>query len=231
MKKAKILQEEDNYLLLSGIQHIAFCKRQWALIHIEQQWAENVGTIEGRYLHEKADDPFIPEKRKDKIILRAVPLVSHTLRITGKADVVELQKIDGQCENGILIESQEGKWRIFPVEYKRGAPKTDDRDHVQLCAQAMCLEEMNNVRIDKGAMYYGKPHQREQVTFSEELRSKVLSYVRCMHEYYKKSFTPLAVYKSHCRSCSLVDICMPKSFSSKKNVKSYLDTNLNIEQA
>ncbi|NMC60760.1 MAG: Dna2/Cas4 domain-containing protein, partial [Candidatus Methanofastidiosa archaeon] len=133
---------DDDLLMLSGIQHIAFCERQWALIYIEQQWSENLLTIEGHYLHEKVDDPFFSETRKDIVYLRSLPVVSYRLGLYGKADLVELCKVTGESENAIEFPGRVGKWKITPVEYKRGKPKTDTCDEVQLCAQALCFEEM-----------------------------------------------------------------------------------------
>jgi len=132
-------KDEQQYLMLSGIQHFQFCKRQWALIHIEQQWAENVRTVQGQHLHQKADKPFIREKRGDKLIVRAMPIRSNELKITGVCDVVEFVK---DSVNGVEIDGLEGKYRAYPVEYKRGKPKSNDSDVLQLIDQAMCIEEM-----------------------------------------------------------------------------------------
>lgn len=143
-------KEEDHFLLLSGIQHFLFCKRQWALIHIEQQWEENVLTVEGNHLHEKADQPFLREKRGNKLIVRAMPIKSRSLKITGVCDVVEFVSDN----NGVEINGMEGKYTPYPVEYKRGKPKKNDSDILQLTAQAMCLEEMLLCEIDKGYMFY-----------------------------------------------------------------------------
>src|SRR5690606_21036690 len=128
----------DQYLLLSGIQHFLFCRRQWALIHIEQQWEENVRTTEGKYLHEKADKPFIREKRGNKLVVRAMPVKSNELKIYGVCDVVEFVR----NKDGIPISGLDGKYKVYPVEYKRGKPKNDESDIMQLTAQALCLEEM-----------------------------------------------------------------------------------------
>lgn len=142
--------DEDDYLMLSGIQHFQFCKRQWALIHVEQQWEENVRTVEGQYLHRKADQPFVREKRGDKLIVRAMPVKSNRMKVTGICDVVEFI----EDENGIEIHGTEGRFKPYPVEYKRGKPKKDDADLMQLTAQALCLEEMLLCEIDTGYMYY-----------------------------------------------------------------------------
>ena len=212
-------------LMLSGIQHIAFCERQWALIHIEQQWIENKLTVEGRYLHEKVDDPLASDVRANKCTLRAVSLISHTLGIYGRADVIELsQTIIGDTKNTVFINGRPGQWGMVPVEYKRGKPKPDERDEGQLCAQAMCLEEMRGIQIAKGFLYYGETRHRYEVEFSEQLRTLVYTYIMRMHELFTNGITPSAVFKSHCNSCSLMDICLPKSLGECKDAERYLET-------
>ena len=175
---------DDNLLLLSGIQHFAFCERQWALIHIEKQWAENLRTTEGHFLHEKVDDPHIMETRGTLVIARAVPIASYTLGLSGIADMVEyIHTVDSG--NAVRLNGHDGYWLPSPVEYKRGRPKVDDRDDVQLCAQAMCLEEMNNVAIDQGFIYYGQTRHRVPVRFDGTLRSRVRVFSQRMHELFQ----------------------------------------------
>lgn len=210
---------EEDYLFLSGIQHIAFCPRQFALIHIEQQWQENILTFDGRAMHERADDPFFFESRGVVLITRSVPLVSHKLGLYGIADVVEFQK----KENGILIEGEEGLWQPYPVEYKRGKPKQDDRDQVQLCAQAMCLEEMLGVNIPTGALFYGKTRRRQVVELDGSLRERVVELSLLMHKLYDQGITPKPLKSKACDSCSLLELCLPKA-AARKSVKTYLDS-------
>jgi len=212
---------EDDLLMLSGIQHMAFCERQWALIHIEQQWKENLFTVEGHFLHERVDDPFKTETRVNTMIFRAVPLTSFKLGLYGRADVIELVKTGEKDTNSITVNEKSGRWKPFPVEYKRGKPKPDERDEVQLCAQAMCLEEMNGITINSGFLYYGKTHHRHIVEFDVELRSLVGQYARRMHELFNTGITPLPVKKPACNSCSLKDICMPKALHNKKSASEY----------
>jgi CRISPR-associated exonuclease Cas4 len=217
--------QEDDLLMLSGIQHIAFCERQWAFIHIEQQWSDNVLTVEGHHLHERVDDPLESDKRGDTIVLRAVSLSSNSLGLSGRADVVELKKVnDDASENTISLKDHIGRWKVIPVEYKRGKPKPDERDEVQLCAQAMCLEEMYQIRINYGFLYYGETRRRIEVKFSEELRNLVKKYSKRMHELYTNGITPLPVFKSHCKSCSLLDICLPDTLSKSQQVGAYLES-------
>ncbi|WP_062354241.1 CRISPR-associated protein Cas4 [Bacillus kwashiorkori] len=210
--------DDDDFLLLSGIQHFQFCRRQWALIHIEQQWEENVKTVEGQHLHRKADNPFIREKRGEKIVIRALPVKSNVLKITGICDVVELIK----APNGIEIEGEKGRFLVYPIEYKRGKPKTDDSDILQLVAQVICLEEMLVCKINKGYIYYHEVKHRVEIQITDEYRKKVQSLVMEMHDYYKKRYTPKVKIGKFCNNCSLQNICLP-TLMSKQTVKSYID--------
>ena len=209
---------ENDFLMLSGIQHFQFCKRQWALIHIEQQWEENVRTVEGQHLHQKADQPFIREKRGDKLIVRAMPVRSNELRITGICDVVEFIR----DEKGVEISGAEGKYTAYPVEYKRGKPKLDDSDVLQLTAQAICIEEMLCCEVNLGSMFYNEIKHRVEVQLTVEYKMKVRSIVAEMHEYYDRRYTPKVKTGSFCKSCSLQSLCLPKLLN-KQSVKSYID--------
>ncbi|WP_100330630.1 CRISPR-associated protein Cas4 [Bacillus xiapuensis] len=210
--------EEDDDLMLSGIQHFQFCRRQWALIHIEQQWAENVRTIEGQHLHTKADQPFLREKRGAKLIVRGMPVKSNELRITGICDVVEFI----QDRNGVEISGAEGKYAAFPVEYKRGKPKKNDSDILQLTAQALCLEEMLLCEINTGYVYYHEIKHRVEVPITAEHKQKVKSVVAEMQGYYQRKHTPKVKTGAFCNSCSLQNICLP-ALMNKRSVKSYIE--------
>lgn len=210
--------EEDNYLMLSGIQHFQFCKRQWALIHIEQQWEENVKTVEGQNLHQKADKPFIREKRGDKLVVRAMPVKSNDLKITGICDVVEFIKDN----RGVEIDGAEGKYIAYPIEYKRGKPKVSDEDILQLTAQAMCLEEMLLCEINIGYVFYNEIKHRIEVPLTENHKNKVRLVVAEMYDYYKRKYTPKVKTGSFCKSCSLQNICLP-NLMNKRSVKSYIE--------
>lgn len=216
---------EEDFLQLSGIQHFAFCPRQWGLIHLEQQWAENLFTTEGHFLHEKVDNPYIFETRGICIVARAVPIVSYRLGLSGKADVIEYLFVE-DSGNAVELEGHCGYWRPFPVEYKRGRPKQDDRDAVQLCAQAMCLEEMHGIRIENGYIYYGQIRHRISVDFNMVLRSRVEELTQKMHEIFLKGETPSVPAGANCKLCSLVDLCMPKLSRKKKSASHYIAKNL-----
>ena len=207
--------QEEDYLLLSGIQHFAFCRRQWALIHIEQQWQENVRTFEGKLMHDRAHDPDFREKRKGVLTIRAMKVSSPTLGISGECDVVEFH----EAREGITLQGYGGTYCVIPVEYKRGAPKQHDADELQLTAQAMCLEEMLVTRIEKGYLYYGETRHRQEVFFSDELREKVKKFFEEMHSYKKRVYTPTVKIKSSCKQCSLYDLCMPQLCKEVSAVK------------
>ena len=203
---------EDDLLPLSGIQHFAYCERQWGLIHVENQWVENLRTAEGRLLHQRVDDPYFMESRGDVKTVRSVPLLSKTLGLYGVADIIELHREAGDVSST--------KYSI--VEYKRGKPKPDDRDEVQLCAQAICLEEMLGITLNYGYIYYGETKHRHRVEFDEVLRSKVKALAEKMHLLYTHEITPRAVKGKRCKNCSMKDICLPKLGGSSKKAEMYM---------
>ena len=212
---------DDELLMISGIQHFAFCRRQWALIHIEQQWQENLLTFGGRELHERVDDPFFTEARGTVLVTRSLPIISRRLGLYGVADVVEFYRSD----EGVRLRGRNGLWRPHPVEYKYGEPKIDERDMVQLCAQAFCLEEMFNTSIAQGDIFYGRVRRRQKVEFDEALRQRVIELSREMHRLFDKGTTPLPEQTKACRSCSLVEICLPHT-GKRRSVRRYLDDAL-----
>lgn len=216
------MYEENEFLQLSGIQHFAFCRRQWALAYIEMQWKENVRTVEGRLLHEKAHDTTSREKRGDLLISRGMPIHSRTLGISGECDVVEFHRE----EDGITLQGYEGTYKVVPVEYKKGKPKQGNADILQLTAQAMCLEEMLCCDIPFGYLYYGEIRRREKIEFSKEIRKEVCEMFREMHGYFSRQYTPKVRWSKSCNACSLKDICLPV-LGKNKSVKNYLDEHLN----
>lgn len=216
---------EDDFLMLSGIQHFAFCRRQWALIHIEQQWAENVRTAEGALMHGRAHDPKLKEKSKNMLVVHALPVYSENMGISGECDVVEFHKV----EDGIRLYGHRGLYRIYPVEYKRGRTKSTDVDRLQLTAQAMCLEEMFSVKIEEGALFYGETRRRENVLFTEELRQKVREMFDEMHQLYARGYTPKVKWSKSCNACSLQEICMPK-LGKSRSVSGYINEMLSEEE-
>jgi CRISPR-associated exonuclease Cas4 len=227
----------DELLPLSGIQHFLFCRRQWALIHVERQWQENVLTAEGRILHQRTDDPFFSEIRKGVIIARAVPVASYRLGLSGVCDVVEFtpsplpspklgEDVRGTGE-GVELPGREGLYLAAPVEYKRGRPKREPSDEAQLCAQAMCLEEMLSMAIPLGYLYYGETRHRVAVELSAELRNLVKAMAEEMHAYFQRGYTPRVRPFKGCRSCSLADVCLPvlqeKVVAASKYIKQSIE--------
>ncbi|WP_427110379.1 CRISPR-associated protein Cas4 [Lysinibacillus xylanilyticus] len=215
------VNDDVDYLMLSGIQHFRFCPRQWALIHIEQQWEENVLTIEGQHIHEKADQPFLREKRGNKLIVRAMPIRSHSLKTNGICDVVEFH----ENKDGVPIHGETGSYLPIPVEYKRGKPKSGHEDIVQLVAQVMCLEEMLLCEIPAAYLFYDEIKRRVKVDITDEMRNEVRSMFKQMHHYFDRKHTPKVKTGKHCASCSLQNLCMPELMSST-TVRRYMERYL-----
>ena len=227
MLNATTYSDED-MLPLSGIQHYSFCPRQWALIHIEQIWSENHLTKEGNLLHENIDNPFLRETKGSEVIsLHGLRISSSTLGINGIADVVEIYPIfpGASRDKKQLLKSRQ--FNALPIEYKRGNKKVSNCDRLQVTAQAMLLEEMWNIKIDTGAIFYWQERHREYFDITEELRDEVATTCKSMHQLMKSGITPKSEKKAGCKSCSLIDICLPGL--SNKKVKRYLDQYLNEE--
>ena len=213
----------DQLLPLSGIQHFVFCRRQWALIHIERQWQENVLTAEGRLLHQRADQPFLCETRQGLVTARAVPVASYRLGLAGVCDVVEFTAAD----EGVHLPGRAGSYQPAPVEYKRGREKHDPCDEVQLCAQAMCLEEMLAAAIPQAYLYYGETRRRVAVALDAELRQLVERMAAEMQAYFQRGHTPRVKPSKACRSCSLADRCLPdlqnRSLPASKYIQQHIE--------
>ena len=212
----------EAWLPLSGIQHFIFCRRQWALIHVERQWQENALTADGRIMHRRVDDPFFTEKRKDVIIARSVPVSSPTLGLTGVCDVVEFTL----SPEGVQLPGRDGRFTAAPVEYKRGREKPDHSDEVQLCAQAMCLEAMLALSIPTGFLYYGQTRRRVAVDLGDPLRQLVQKTAKEMHTYHERGYTPRVKPFKGCRSCSLADICLPRLQNRVQPASAYIRQQL-----
>ena len=205
--------KEEDYLQLSGIQHVAFCRRQWALTHIENQWNENLRTVQGRILHSSVHDSKSFEKRGSLLISRGMPVSSRTLGISGICDVVEFR----ESKDGVKLHNRNGTWLPVPVEYKKGKPKDNDSDNLQLCCQAMCIEEMLLCpTIENAFLYYGEPVKRVAVSLDNELRDKCKKMIEEMHTLFEKRYTPIVKMSKSCNACSLKDICLPKIMKTKK---------------
>lgn len=199
-------------LPISALNHLLYCERRVALVHLEQAWADNRFTAEGNVLHETAHNGP-DESQRGVRITRALPLLSVVHAMTGEADVVEFHK-DGT---------------VVPVEYKRGKPKLHRADEVQLCAQALCLEEMLNVTISKGFLFYGETRRRTSVAFDEELRAVTVSAIERLHQLIASRVTPLAVREKKCDKCSLLNICMPNAMRFKRGVQAWFSSALKAD--
>jgi CRISPR-associated exonuclease Cas4 len=230
---------EADLLPLSGLQHLVFCERQCALIHVEGQWQENVLTAEGKLLHERVDSGE-DETRGDLRIVRGLPLRSLRLGLAGRADVVEFHRNEGEASGygepqaggpGVHLPGLDGGWRLVPVEYKRGEPKYTDCDRVQLCAQALCLEEMLGALIPEGRLFYGRRRRRFDVLFESQLRSRTEETARRFHELVSSGHTPIVYREPKCRSCSLVDVCKPPPRRGRRSAVEYLQNELWREPA
>ncbi|MFN5538894.1 MAG: CRISPR-associated protein Cas4 [Candidatus Melainabacteria bacterium] len=204
-----------DYLMLSGIQHFVFCKRQCGLIHMEQVWSENTLTIQGESLHERVDKPE-SESRPGIKLERSLAIKSERLKLFGKADMVEFHKYPPAP---LTVGVQE-TWIPFPVEYKRGKPKQGLEDKIQLCAQAICLEESFSCTITKGALFYGKEKRRLEVEFDDELREATIEAAEGFHQMMKSNTLPPTELGPKCKNCSLAEVCMPESQGI--NIEKYL---------
>jgi len=205
---------EDDLLQLSGLQHLLYCTRQCALAYMELQWADNFFTAKGIVMHEKVHENKY-ESKKDVRIERDIYIKSYALGLVGKSDVVEFRK------------SEDGKLIPFPVEYKSGKAKNDNTDKVQLCAQALCLEEMLKIFIPKGAIYYGKTRNRLDVEFDESLRNETIALAKEFHSLIESGITPKPEYSKKCDNCSFKELCLPEIFGKEKSVKAYLQKIIN----
>lgn len=215
--------KEDNYVLLSGLNHFAYCRRSWALIQIENQWSENYYTIDGKITHEKAHDSFSSEKRGELIISRGMPVKSEKHMMSGVCDVVEFHKSD----RGVPLNKRDGLWEPVPIEYKRNT-NHDNSAGLQLCAQAMCLEEMLCCpRIEKGYLYFTEQKRRELILLTEDMRNQVIGMITEMHNYMKRHHTPSVKKSKKCKNCSLSSICLPEIFgtSAQKYVNEIWEDN------
>jgi CRISPR-associated exonuclease Cas4 len=216
---------QDELLPLSGIQHFQFCRRQWALIHIERQWEENALTVEGKLMHDRVDDPYFTEVREGVVITRSMPVASYQLGLSGVCDVVEFTR----GPEGVTLRGREGKYLPAPVEYKHGREKHDACDEVQLCAQAVCLEEMLSVNIPCGALYYGEIRRRVRVELTAELRGLVAQISSEMHDYFNKGYTPRVKPSRACNSCSLADVCLPELQAKASSAAKYIQAEMDGE--
>jgi CRISPR-associated exonuclease Cas4 len=217
---------EDELLPLSGLEHMLYCERQAALIHLEQYWSESSRTAEGRILHERSHEPSV-EVRGDIRIARGLRIHSFSLGIVGMADVVEFHRVPiehNDSREALRLPSEDGRWRAYPIEYKRGARRHEQGYKVQVCAQAMCLEEMLNARVRGGAIYFGESSRRLEVAFDDVLRNETKTAARRFHDLFDSRRVPKASFGKKCDNCSLAEGCMPKIAGMSRSVIAYLSS-------
>lgn len=214
------MYSDEELLPLSGIQHFGFCRRQWALIHVERRWQENYLTASGQVAHQRAHDEELRERRGSLLVLRGLFVRSAELGLSGICDIVEFREDPA----GVPLAGENGTWRPVPVEYKRGRSKSGDCDRLQVCAQAMCLEEMLGCDIESGFLFYKQTQSREPVSFDAELRDAVRAATREMHQMFQRGHVPRARKGKHCKACSLVDECLPSL--QQRSAKEYIDEML-----
>lgn len=213
---------ENEFLQLSGIQHFSFCRRQWALIHIEQEWAENGLTTEGKIEHERVHNESVQDIRNGILTLRGLRVHSFSLGISGECDAVEFIP----SETGITLNNRKGQWQICPVEYKHGKSKVNDCDRLQTALQVMCLEEMFSAEINNACIFYHETRRREYVEITDELRNKAVAAVMEMHSYMSRGYTPKPKMSIACKKCSLADICIPELEKKSEMVSAYIERHI-----
>jgi CRISPR-associated exonuclease Cas4 len=212
---------EEELLPISALQHMAFCERQAALIHIEGLWEENVLTVEGEQLHERVHDQDADTIHGIRTV-RGLRVRSLRLGLIGVADVVEFRQVSNLEEGVPMLSIGPGLWQPYIIEYKRGKPKLDRSDEVQLCAQAMCLEEMLGASILESSFFYGLPRRRQTASLDSVLRQETEEMVKKVRQLILSGITPAPDYNRRCRRCSLIDQCLPKVSGSPKRVARYI---------
>lgn len=219
--EGRAMFEEDDLVPLSALQHFLFCDRQAGLIHIDRVWVDNALTVEGKRLHETVD-AMEPELKRGNVIRRGVALRSFRLGVTGKADLLEFRPVAGDAP-GVSVSGLDGRWRVVPVEYKRGRPKNHRADEIQLCAQAICLEEEFGAGLTFGYLFYGRTRRRARVDFDEDLRRLTESTAFALHRMLRSGRVPVRRRQTKCKNCSLLDVCLPPGRRALSSARSYLD--------
>lgn len=215
---------EDELIPLSALQHLLYCERRAALVHVEQAWDDNVYTVEGNHMHDRADQAGT-ERRGNLLICRGVHIRSMQLGLSGRADVVEFHLITASDSSlgGVRLPGHDGLWTPFPVEYKRGRLRHEVGYEVQLCAQAMCLEETFGAEaIPVGALFFGQTHRRLEIALDSKLRELTVQSAKRLHELIDSGMTPKAIKSAKCDKCSLVETCMPELAARRQSAKLYL---------
>lgn len=216
--ESNIYSEED-YRMISEIQHFSFCRRQWALIHIEQQWSDNYLTTAGNIMHDRVHAKNLQDLRDGVLTIRGMRVKSSVLGVSGECDAVEFVP----CKDGISLHGKKGLWKLYPVEYKHGKKKLDDCNRLQVVAQALCLEEMFSHPVECGYIFYGETRRREKVLVTEDLKSKLKTMLDEMHRYARDGYTPKVKVSDRCKSCSLSELCVPELMKQKESATAYIE--------
>jgi len=226
------MYHEEDFLPVSALQHLIFCERRAGLVLLEGCWDDNLYTVEGRIFHERTDETTAEWVGRDMRVVRGLRIHSRSLGLVGRADVLEFHRLGAGsldketdpefAEQGVKLSYTSGRWRPFPVEYKRGRLRREEGFEIQLCAQALCLEAMLQTHVPSGAVYYGKTRRRLPLEFTSELRSQTQVAALRLHELVEVRRVPSPVYQKKCEHCSLKDLCMPKALSSRRSVRRYL---------
>lgn len=219
---------ESDWLPLSALQHLMFCPRQCALIHIEREWQENILTAKGRLEHERVHQGY-QEFRRSKKQISGLRIHSKKMGIQGQLDLLECELVDENGENNLNSFHLKGTWKVYPVEFKHGQPKNNNCDRIQVCAQVMCLEEMLNIQIEEAALFYHRIRKREEVILDHHLRTETILKAAELHQLFNSKKTPLPVFSKKCKACSMYDICMPKRMSQNSKYKHQLFKPMEIE--
>ena len=212
------MSDQDDLLPISQINHYVFCRRLFGLCCIDTEWAENHHTIMGEIFHDRVHDSEERDWRNGVLTLRNLAVVSRKLGMTGRCDAVEFHP----DANGVPLHGEQGLFVVYPVEYKKGSHRTDGAAEAQLCAEAMCLEEMLCCSIPEGALYYGESRRRVTVAFDAALRTKVETICREMHDCFNQRYVPKVTPGRQCQGCSLADLCLPKLIKRPKSVADYI---------
>ncbi|HPS52133.1 MAG TPA: CRISPR-associated protein Cas4 [Phycisphaerae bacterium] len=221
------MYDDDSLIPIAALQHYCYCPRQCALIHLEQAWEENQHTAAGQVLHKKTHEPATAMEN-GVLVARGVRLCSMTLGLTGQADTVEFHPAQPSDIDAVQLANRSGRWRVQPVEYKKGGPKKNSADRVQLCAQALCLEEMLNTHIEVGILFYGRIRRRVEVMLDNQLREKTIGVISQTRDLIMSSLPqnlPAPCNDARCRLCSLAELCQP---NLRKSAKKYFDDTINL---
>ncbi|WP_294468853.1 CRISPR-associated protein Cas4 [uncultured Anaerofustis sp.] len=211
----------EHNIPISMIKQYAYCPHRFSLMYLDNVWSENYKIVEGNITHRKVDNPFIKEKRKDTFYSRSVPVYSDELDLYGIVDIIEFTK--SEDDSAVKVKGKRGKWKINPIEYKNGKKEKSNADALQLCAQAICLEEMFDTKIEFGEIFYNKIKRRFKVEFDNKLRSEVLNIIGLINENISKNEIIPIREEQNCNLCSIRDNCLPFAYRNKNSKEKLIE--------